>query len=106
MSPSERFSESADVSMVGITPQLLRQYEEAVPGTADRLFRMALEEVEHRRELEKAQFEAEVTVASNQAQEAFRGQVFAFLITLTFAGVGGYIINSGHPVAGTIFGGV
>jgi len=47
-----------------------------------------------------------VELMRNQTKEVFRGQIFAFLITLAFAGAGAYVICSGHPVAGTIFGGV
>jgi len=38
---------------VGLTPQLLGEYEAVMPGAADKLLNAAMEEVKHRRELEK-----------------------------------------------------
>jgi uncharacterized membrane protein len=77
-----------------------------MPGLAEKLLNAALEEIKHRREMEKLELDAEVELMRCQTKEVFRGQIFAFLITLGFAGAGVYVICSGHSVAGTVFGGV
>lgn len=93
-------------SLVGLTPELLQKYETALPGLGSKLVDAAMEEISHRRAMEKTQLEAEIELMRHQSKEIYRGQIFAFLITLGFAGAGTYVICNGHPVAGTIFGGV
>jgi uncharacterized membrane protein len=90
-SPSEQVL-SQHGAVIGLTPQLLQEYNAAMPGSAEKLLNAAMEEITHRRELEKSQLDAEVSLMHDQSKEVFRGQIFAFLITLCFAGAGAYVI--------------
>lgn len=93
-------------AVVFLSPELLQKYEKTMPGLAPRLVDAAIEEISHRRAMEKMQLETEIELMRHQSKEIYRGQIFAFLITLGFAAAGTYVIVNGHPVAGTIFGGV
>jgi uncharacterized membrane protein len=89
-----------------LPPQLLEQYEAAVPGAGTRLLALITEEAVFRRQMQERELTAEIELMRRESTEARLGQIFAFVITLAFAGLGAYIITNGHPIAGTIFGGV
>ena len=74
-------------------PDHLREYENILPGSADRVIRMAEEQAQHRRQLETLVF------TSNTKLEA-RGQILGFLIAITALVGGGYIMASGQSVWG------
>jgi len=71
----------------------LEAYERALPGSADRIVRMAEGEAEHRRAMESI-------VVSSGAKRASRGQVFAFVIALFVTAVGTAIILAGYSPQG------
>lgn len=74
-------------------PELLKAYNEVVPGLADRIFRMAKDEQEHR-----------FLVERRKVRAIARGQYTAFIIVilLIVAGVTCALCGQ-HVVAGTIF---
>ena len=74
-------------------PQTLAQYNQAFPGAAERIVRMAEEQSAHRQSLEKARVHADI---GNEK----RGQLFAFIIALVLFVGGLAIVWQGRSVAG------
>lgn len=65
-------------------PDHLRQYEEIVEGSADRLIKMAENQSEHRRNQEDNILNAEI-------KNVNRGQIFGFILLMTCL-IGGFIL--------------
>ena len=91
-------------------PQALQQYDEILPGAADRIFRMAEERHRHQIEQEKAAIELEndalLSVDKNIAAEHSRsklGLVFAFVIALAGIGTGAWLTAIGKAGFGMAF---
>jgi uncharacterized membrane protein len=87
-------------------PQLLLGYEQACPGSAERIIEMAEKEGIHRRSLEQSQVDWQIEAMRRQFAEARVGQFLAFGVTALFLGCGTYIAVSGQPWAGALFGGI
>lgn len=77
---------------------MLKEYEDVLPGAADRILRMAEQQASHRQSIEK-------TVISSKSKAEILGVIFAGLIGLS-AIVGGfalvYIGRSGEGIAAII----
>lgn len=73
-------------------------------GAADRMIKMAEQQGEHRRELEKIAIGVQVEGMRREFNEARRGQIFAFAISALFLGCGTFAALHGQPWVGTIFG--
>jgi len=80
-------------------PDMLRGFEEVLPGAADRIIKMAEEESKHRH-----------TISSRDLTQGFIlnivGQVFALLIALGGIGGGVYCISKGYQWSGGFLGGL
>jgi len=74
-------------------PDILRQYDEICPGSAERLMNMAERQSTHRMSMES-------TVVNGDDKRANRGLVFGLVISLAFLIVSGLLIYSGHDWAG------
>ena len=74
-------------------PDHLREYENILSGSADRLMTMVEEQAQHRRQLEKS-----VTISNTKLET--RGQILGFVIAMTALIGGGYIMASGQSVWG------
>ncbi len=75
------------------SPKELREYEQIVPGIADRLMNSLEKQQNHRMELEK-------TVIKTDALRSLRGQVFAFILA-AIAIIGGVVLLlKGSNIAG------
>lgn len=85
-------------------PSILAQYEEICPGSADRMIGMAEEEGHHRRRIDAKLADANIEAMRRQFSEARWGQILAFLVSVTFLGVGAYLTVSGQPWVGGILG--
>lgn len=75
------------------TANELQKYENASPGAADRIIKMAEEQAKHRQNLEKQ------VVQSNVVNERL-GMYFAFFLTVFMVSVGTYLIMKDKPVVG------
>lgn len=62
-------------------PQVLKGYEDVLPGSADRILKMAENQQQHRIEIEKK-------AISSQAENSKRGQIFAFIVFILCVIVG------------------
>jgi uncharacterized membrane protein len=74
-------------------PELLNHYNEIIPDGANRILKMAEEQSQHRQSLERY-------VLKHDSIRAYVGQASALIIGLSGLGIGGFLVYSGHDVAG------
>lgn len=74
-------------------PDVLRQYDEAAPGAANRILKMAENQSGHRIRLEGV-------VVNGDSRRAYLGLSAGFLVALTVIGCGTFLIYTGHDWAG------
>lgn len=77
-------------------------YELATPGAGLRILAMAESEQRHRQELEKMDIEAMIADARQERAEIRRAQWLAWSIALLIILIGGGLVYSGYPVAGSL----
>jgi uncharacterized membrane protein len=77
-------------------PEALKQYDETIPGAAERILAMAEKQQEHRSKLEKMIVEERIHQSAN-------GQIFGFILALVFGGISFGVALIGYPIlAGTL----
>jgi len=76
-------------------PEALAAYNSIIPNGADRIMQMAEKQLDHRIDLENI-------VAPSRESQSKRGQIFALIIALTFAGVGVFSIMKGYQIPATV----
>jgi uncharacterized membrane protein len=74
-------------------PAVLKQYDEIVPGAAERIITMAEQQARHRQELE-------TRVIRTDNLKSLLGTIFAFVIAVAGFGGGLYAALSGQPFWG------
>lgn len=74
-------------------PEQLKEYDEVLSGSAERIVKLAEEQSAHRRKMEQSSLDAQVKIIS-------RGQYLAFTITLVFGIGGGILLWSGRDIGG------
>lgn len=78
-------------------PGLLAQYNDVLPGAAERLIAMAEAQARHRMELERLALVSEI-------RRSYWGLGAGFVVAMTL-GIGSvFVVLDGHEVAGTILG--
>lgn len=80
-------------------PDILRDYNNAFPNGAERIFIETQKQTAHRMELEKIAIPAELS-------QSKRGQDYGLIIALSFLLASFVLIILGHSVAGTIIGSI
>ena len=78
-------------------PSLMKGYEEALPGAADRIIKMAEEQASHRRKLEEQYMKT-------QSRDSLFGIISALVIALAIVGCGTLIIIKVPSTAGVVSG--
>ncbi|MEK7150143.1 MAG: DUF2335 domain-containing protein [Patescibacteria group bacterium] len=78
-------------------PDILRQFNEIVPGAAERIIKMAEEQSAHRKELEKKVINSDITRSK-------WGQILGFVIALAGLGVSAIVVVYGNAIAGGFIG--
>jgi len=78
-------------------PIILRQYEELLPGAADRIIKMAEKQAEHRQELEKKNLDY-------SHGQITKGQYLGFFIGLISIIAGAYCSIQGATIPGSFIG--
>ncbi len=83
------------------SPEMLRQYDNVLPGMAERLLEAFEKQGDHRRQMD----EKSLTMNFRLARV---GQVFAFLLGLAGLGSGTYLVSTGHSPEGVavVFGAI
>ena len=96
---SEKLSVTVSEQFTGPIPPppIMKQYEEILPGSADRILKMAENQSEHRQSLEKKRL-------SFSNREVHLGQIFGFLIGAIAIVTGGYTALSGAQIPGGVIG--
>ncbi len=79
------------------SPEMLKEYEQALPGCAERIVSQFEKQAQHRMDMEKK------VIPEDQRQSSV-GQIFGFILALTFLLVAGILIYYDHDTAGTILG--
>ncbi len=77
--------------------EMLRQYEAILPGSADRIFKMAESQSEHRQLLEKR-------ITASDITRSYLGMGCALAIALVGMYIARDIVLSGHQITGALFG--
>lgn len=85
-------------------PHLLAQYDQLLPGAAERLIKMAEDEAEHRRGIERAVVSADINDRRDGRIEARIGQVCGLAIGLVALGLGTLAALNGAPWFGGFIG--
>lgn len=75
-------------------PDILRDYEKILPGSADRILKMAEAQSEHRQNLEK-------TVLATNSRDSLLGIIAAFILGVIGLAGGIYAVLKGAVAAGT-----
>jgi uncharacterized membrane protein len=78
-------------------PDLLRGYEEACPGAADRIIAMAERQLAHSQTLETRMLEAANADSKNDFAEGRLGQVCGLIVALSFIAAGTYVASTATP---------
>lgn len=80
-------------------PEILKMYNDLIPGAAERIFVMAEAQSSHRLSLEKK-------VIYSSADDSRLGLIFAFILGIIALASSTYLISTGKQVSGGIIGGV
>lgn len=75
------------------SPLTLKEFEETLPGAAERIFAEWEAETRHRHETERKILQADVRAEA-------RGQWLGFVLALIFLGAAVYLIEAGHGATG------
>ena len=78
-------------------PDVLRKFNEIVPGAAERIIKMAEDQSTHRKELEKKVIDSDIARSK-------LGQILGFIIAITGLGVSVIVAVYGSALAGGIIG--
>ena len=87
-------------------PSYLKQYDEALPGAADRILLLAESQSKHRMEIEKSLISADIADVEKGRQERRLGQWLGFGICLVAIVSGATISVMGQATAGVLIGAV
>lgn len=80
-------------------PEVLEQYENILPGAADRIIMLAENQAKHRQDLEKIAVKGAV-------RDSLLGLIFAFVFCIFVTGGAIFSMHEGNIITGTILGGV
>ena len=78
-------------------PDVLRKFNEIVPGAAERIIKMAEDQSTHRKELEKKVIDSDIARSK-------WGQILGFIIAITGLGISTIIAIYGSAIAGGVIG--
>ena len=82
-----------------LSPEALKRYDAAVPGSAERIMWMADKQAERR-------MHAERKAIARDSRRAYAGLIFAFALSLLMLAIGAYLIIWGNPWLGVAIIGV
>lgn len=78
-------------------PEILKRFDEIVPGAAERIIKMAEEQSLHRKDLEKKVIESDIARSK-------WGQILGFIIAIIGLAVSAIVAVYGNAIAGGIIG--
>ena len=80
-------------------PEVIGEYNNIVPGSAEKIIEQALSQTSHRISIEKY-------MIKHNVRRAYWGQIYGFIIAFFGLSLGGFLIYKGHDFAGAILAGV
>lgn len=80
-------------------PDALREFNEIVPGSAERIFDMAEKQLDHRLRMEE-------TVVRGDSRRSYLGLIAGFMLSATLIAGGVFLVVNGHDWAGGLLVGV
>jgi len=84
-------------------PNTFRQYEEILPGSAERILALTESHARHGMAMEKTALEAQISIEQDNTITVRRGQNFGMWSTVLMTGMAAFALHLGHPwVAATI----
>ncbi len=98
-------------------PTILQQYDAAIPGAAERIFKLAEQETQHRHAQENAATQANIAaqrqqldITHYQSRAAFKsdatGQALGFMVSLACVAASVYLATHGQPWVASILAGL
>ncbi len=85
-------------------PEILRDYEDVLPGAAERLFKLVESEQEHRHQMQRIQIDAQVQDQQDIRKIEKRGQTFGFLIAAIVMGAVTVTALNDKQITATVLG--
>lgn len=83
-------------------PETLAGYEQACPGAAERILRMAENQAGHRQEQETVHQDLARLIVAAEVSSERRGQWLAFSLAVLISGGGVYLLSIGKEVTGFV----
>ena len=87
-------------------PDILRQYNEILPGAADRILKMAEEQQKHHHNQDRLQLDMYLTALRSDSRRSNLGLAAGLLVTLMGLGGGIFLVYAGHDAAGAAIAGL
>lgn len=87
-------------------PDILRRYDEILPGAAERILKMAENQQRHHHDQENRQLEMYFMALQSDSKRSNRGLWAGFAITLAGLGGGMFLVYAGHDWAGAAIAGL
>ena len=82
------------------SPRALREYEAALPGSAERILARAERETSHRHDMQHGALELETLEVRSDYERSNRGLYLGAFVALAIVAVGAYMAFLGHPAEG------
>lgn len=78
-------------------PEVLKEYDNALPGAAERILAMAEKQLEHRSNVEEM-------IVDRQTRQSAKGQILGFILALVFGGITLTVALAGYTTLAGILG--
>jgi uncharacterized membrane protein len=85
-------------------PGVMREYEEILPGAAERLFAMIEKQTDHRHDVEDKIIDVQVQTIVSGNRKSGVGQILGFIIAIVFFIGSCKLVLDGHALEGTTLG--
>ncbi len=82
------------------SPRALREYESALPDSAERILARVERETSHRHDMERGSLELETLEVRSDYRRTNRGLYLGAFVALAVVAVGAYMAFLGHPAEG------
>lgn len=101
----QTFSVSAEFSGPLPHPTILRGYEKALPGAAERILAAFEDEQKHRQALENKHLQINIEIAKQNLREQLIGQIMGFVLACVLIASASYLALHNHDWVAGVLGG-
>lgn len=81
-------------------PEMLKGYEDTLPGVADRIVSLAEKQSEHRRKLETGELQLNFEIVKTERRKSYLGTICGFIVVMTCIILGAFLIINGKESGG------